>query len=173
MIKELIIAVLAALIIGASSGFWGGSHFAAIKCTAEKWKADDEALRLLLAGRDAIHALDRETATAATEKLGATAAAYAKLRSDYAAMKKARAMESPLLKGGGAEGDGGLSTLAKTSPTESAVSDFLRTLDPTPPDTLGAPRHEPLCPAADDLPVSHDLFRLYIESYRPLMRADP
>ncbi|MCL2872434.1 MAG: hypothetical protein FWF41_05585 [Betaproteobacteria bacterium] len=153
-IKTLTLTALGALLLGASGGFWGGVHLARLDCNAAKWKADDEALRVALSVRESLLQADRQIAAAAAAKLAETEKEYNDLRRDYAALKKARADE-------------------KSDAPDRTTANLILSLAPTVPTLTGEINHAPPCPDSDDWPLSDDLFRLYLDSYRPLMRASP
>jgi len=151
-IKTLALSAIAALLMGAGSGYFFGLQHATTVCNAARWQAEATTLRATLITRDAVALVDREIARDAADAASETAKEYAQLRRDYAALKKARAAQ-------------------KNDAPESRSLVLIPPPDATTHNTFGEFNHESIFRAADDLPLSDNLFRLYIASFRPLLRS--
>ncbi|MCL2297803.1 MAG: hypothetical protein FWC38_06005 [Proteobacteria bacterium] len=154
MIRNLILAAIAALAVGTAGGGWLGYRQASNACDADRWRTEAEALRVTLTWRNNVSAVDSMIARFASDKSLITEAEYAKLRQDYAALKKMRDAEK-----------NNAPEWPRCAPIKAAAT--------TLPDTFEGSHHAPILPPADGLPLSDDLFSLYISAYRPLLRADP
>ncbi|MDR0250943.1 MAG: hypothetical protein LBI35_06515 [Burkholderiales bacterium] len=154
MIRNLILAAIAALVVGAAGGGWLGYRQASNACDSAFWKSYSETLKKDIAARKTTALFDRVIAAATSEKTAATEAEYAKLRRDYDALKKS------------------LPPKKKDAP-EWAQCAAIKASATILPDTFEGSHHASILPTADDLPLSDDLFSLYISTYTPLLRADP